>query len=146
MEGLGINLGYLIVQIGAIIILVTLMKAFAYGPITRLLEERQARIAKGLEDARQAAIARDDLAAERAIGWKEEDLRWLEPDEVRKYLRVSSSCGGVFQKHVAAVNPAKSPNRRRVSRKVAKISNPARAKAGSLPRNAIFSGWLPESK
>ena len=64
MEGLGINIGYLIVQIGAIIILVTLMKAFAYGPITRLLEERQARIAKGLEDARQAAIARDNADAE----------------------------------------------------------------------------------
>jgi F-type H+-transporting ATPase subunit b len=64
MEGLGINLGYLIVQIGAVIVLVILMKAFAYGPITRMLEERQARIAKGLEDARQAAIARDNADAE----------------------------------------------------------------------------------
>ncbi len=64
MEGLGINLGYLIVQIGAIVVLVLLMKAFAYGPITRMLEERQARIAKGLEDARQASIARDNADAE----------------------------------------------------------------------------------
>ena len=64
MEGLGINLGYLIVQIGALIVLIILMRAFAYGPITRLLEERQARIAKGLEDARQAAIARDNADAE----------------------------------------------------------------------------------
>ncbi len=64
MEGLGINLGYLIVQIGALIVLLILMKAFAYGPITRMLEARQARIAKGLEDARQAAIARDNADAE----------------------------------------------------------------------------------
>lgn len=64
MEGLGINLGYLIVQIGAFLVLYVLLKAFAFGPITRMLEERQARIAKGLEDARQAAIARDNADAE----------------------------------------------------------------------------------
>lgn len=64
MEGLGINPGYLIVQIGALIVLVVLMKGFAYGPIIRMLEERQQRIAKGLEDARQAAIARENADAE----------------------------------------------------------------------------------
>ncbi len=64
MEGLGINLGYLIVQVGALIVLVLLMKAFAYDPIIRMLEERQQRIAKGLEDARQAAIARENADAE----------------------------------------------------------------------------------
>lgn len=64
MEGLGINLGYLIVQIGAIIILYLLMRALAFGPITRMLEQRQARIAKGLEDARQASIARDNADVE----------------------------------------------------------------------------------
>lgn len=64
MEGLGINPGYLIVQIGALIVLIVLMRGFAYKPITRMLEERQARIAKGLEDARQAAIARENADAE----------------------------------------------------------------------------------
>lgn len=64
MEGLGINLGYLIIQILGFTILILLMKQFAYGPIIRLLEERQAKIAKGLEDARQAAIARDNADAE----------------------------------------------------------------------------------
>ncbi len=69
MEGLGVNLGYLIVQIGAILILYLLMKALAFGPITRMLEQRQARIAKGLEDARQASIARDnaDSAAKKIL-------------------------------------------------------------------------------
>jgi F-type H+-transporting ATPase subunit b len=64
MEGLGINPGYLIVQIAALIILVILMKGYAYGPIIRVLEERQQRIAKGLEDARQAAIARENADAD----------------------------------------------------------------------------------
>ncbi|MFN2188176.1 MAG: F0F1 ATP synthase subunit B [Candidatus Promineifilaceae bacterium] len=64
MEGLGINLGYLIMQIFLLVVLVVLMKQYAYGPIIRMLDERQARIAKGLEDARQAAIARDNADAE----------------------------------------------------------------------------------
>ena len=64
MEGLGINLGYLLVQILGIIIILAFMSAFAYQPVLRVLEERQARIAKGLEDARQAAIARDNADTE----------------------------------------------------------------------------------
>jgi F-type H+-transporting ATPase subunit b len=64
MEGIGVNIGYLIMQILLIIFLLVLMKHYAYGPITKLLAERQARIAKGLEDARQAAIARDNADTE----------------------------------------------------------------------------------
>lgn len=64
MEGLGINGGYLLIQILGIIVILTFMRAFAYEPVLRVLEERQARIAKGLEDARQAAIARDNADAE----------------------------------------------------------------------------------
>lgn len=64
MEALGINLGYLIMQILGITILLLLLKGLAYDPILRVLEERQAKIAKGLEDARQAAIARDNADAD----------------------------------------------------------------------------------
>lgn len=64
MEGLGLNIGYLIMQVLLIIILLILMRQFAYRPIARMLAERQARIAKGLEDARQATIARDNADAE----------------------------------------------------------------------------------
>ena len=64
MEGLGINLGYLIIQILGIIIILLLMKGLAYEPILNTLEERKERIAKGLEDARQAAIARDNADAD----------------------------------------------------------------------------------
>ncbi|MBE2200104.1 MAG: F0F1 ATP synthase subunit B [Anaerolinea sp.] len=64
MEALGINLGYLIMQVLGILILLLLLKGLLYGPVLRVLEERQAKIAKGLEDARQAAIARDNADAD----------------------------------------------------------------------------------
>jgi F-type H+-transporting ATPase subunit b len=64
MEGLGINLGYLIVQILGIIFLLLLLTGFVYRPMLRVLDERKARIAKGLEDARQAAIARENADME----------------------------------------------------------------------------------
>lgn len=64
MEGLGINFGYLLMQIFLFIILFLVLRNYLYEPITRALEERKQRIAKGLEDARQAAIARDNADAE----------------------------------------------------------------------------------
>lgn len=69
MEKLGINLGYLIMQVLGIAILYFVMRGLVYGPMLRVLEERKARIAKGLEDARQAAIARDnaDLEAKKIL-------------------------------------------------------------------------------
>lgn len=64
MEALGINIGYLIMQILGIAVLLMLLKGVAFGPILRVLDERKARIAKGLEDARQASIARDNADVE----------------------------------------------------------------------------------
>jgi F-type H+-transporting ATPase subunit b len=64
MDALGINLGFLLTQIFAFLILLLILIGFLYNPILRVLEERKARIAKGLEDARQAAIARDNADAE----------------------------------------------------------------------------------
>ena len=64
MDALGINIGYLLIQIGAFFVLMTLLTGWLYEPILNVLDERKARIAKGLEDARQAAIARDNADAE----------------------------------------------------------------------------------
>lgn len=58
MEKLGLNLGYLIIQIANFIILFIVLKAWVYKPITNMLEKRRQAIAKGLEDARIAAEAR----------------------------------------------------------------------------------------
>lgn len=64
MEALGINLGYLITQILGITALLLILTAFVYKPMLRVLDERKARIAKGLEDARQAEIARQNADAD----------------------------------------------------------------------------------
>ena len=97
MEGLGINLGYLIVQIGAIIVLIVLMRGFAYKPITRMLEERQARIAKGLEDARQAAIAREnaDLEAKKVIDEARTEAAQIRSDAV---IQAEETASGILSK------------------------------------------------
>ena len=58
MEALGINLGYLLVQVFNFIILLVVLRAWAYKPILNLLDQRKQRIAQGLEDARVAAEAR----------------------------------------------------------------------------------------
>ncbi len=58
-------------------------------------------------DELQAAHARQGLAEARAFGFSEDDHYWLEPDELRKRIRVATTVGGTFQKHVAALNPAK---------------------------------------
>ncbi len=64
MEGLGINLGYLLVQIFNFGIMFVVLKEWAYKPILSMLEERRATIAQGLEDARVAAEARANAEQE----------------------------------------------------------------------------------
>lgn len=64
MDALGINIGYLGMQIVLFVILFLVLRGYLYNPIIKVLEERKAKIAKGLEDARQAAISRDNADAE----------------------------------------------------------------------------------
>lgn len=64
MDALGINLGYIAMQGLLFIILFMVLRGYLYNPIINNLEERKTKIAKGLEDARQAAIARDNADAE----------------------------------------------------------------------------------
>lgn len=60
MEALGINLGLLIVQIIAFIIVFLTLQAWVYQPMLNMMETRKQKIAQGLEDARVAAEARAD--------------------------------------------------------------------------------------
>lgn len=64
LGNLGINIGYLLMQVFIMVVLYLVLRHFLYDPIMKTLEARQARIAKGLEDARQAAIARDNADTE----------------------------------------------------------------------------------
>jgi glycine/D-amino acid oxidase-like deaminating enzyme len=58
-------------------------------------------------NAQQAERLRADLEYDREIGWTEEDIYWLDPEEVTARIRISSPCGGIFNTNTAAVNPAK---------------------------------------
>lgn len=64
MEALGLNLGYLIVQILNFAIVLVVLRSWAYKPIVNMLEQRRETIAQGLEDARIAAEARANAEKE----------------------------------------------------------------------------------
>jgi F-type H+-transporting ATPase subunit b len=55
LEALGINLGLLVSQLFNFTLLAVLLYFVAYKPILRMLDERSARIKKGLEDAETAS-------------------------------------------------------------------------------------------
>ncbi len=64
MEALGINLGYILLQIFMFAIVFVTLKEWVYKPVLSLLERRRKAIAQGLEDARTAAEARANAEQE----------------------------------------------------------------------------------
>lgn len=66
MAALGINLGLLVVQIIAFIIVLLTLNAWVYKPMLNMMETRRNKIAQGIEDARVAAEARADAEKESA--------------------------------------------------------------------------------
>jgi len=66
LEGLGINLGYLLVQLFNFAVMFVVLNAWVVKPIVRMLEKRREVVAQGLEDARVAAEARANAEKEAA--------------------------------------------------------------------------------
>jgi len=64
LAGLGINLGYLLVQIFNFLIIATVIYLLILKPIVNLLNKRRAAVSQGLEDARVAAEARANAEKE----------------------------------------------------------------------------------
>ena len=64
MDALGINPGFLLVQIVNLLIAYVVISKWIVGPIMGLLEKRRQAIAQGLEDARVAADARANAEKE----------------------------------------------------------------------------------
>lgn len=64
MDALGLNLGYLLVQVFNFAIVFVVLRAWVYKPILGLLDKRREAIAQGLEDARVAAEARANAEKE----------------------------------------------------------------------------------
>lgn len=55
----------------------------------------------------QLARIKDEIAEERAWGFGEDDIRWLEPREAAEHVRVSECHGAAFTPHCAALHPAR---------------------------------------
>jgi len=66
LEKLGLNLGYLLLQIFNFLILFVVLRVWVYKPILGMLDKRRQTIAQGLEDARVAAEARANAEKEAA--------------------------------------------------------------------------------
>ncbi|MBX3002406.1 MAG: F0F1 ATP synthase subunit B [Anaerolineales bacterium] len=64
MEALGINLGFLLVQIFNFLLLLVLLRKWVFTPIMNMLQKRRETISKGLEDASIAAEARENAEKE----------------------------------------------------------------------------------
>jgi F-type H+-transporting ATPase subunit b len=64
MEALGINLGYILVQIVSFGVLFLILSAWVYKPLVGMLETRRQKIQQGLEDAQVASEARENAEAE----------------------------------------------------------------------------------
>ena len=66
MEKLGLNLGFLIVQIINFLIIMLTLKVWVYNPLLNALKKRRETIDRGLEDARIAAEARENAEKDAA--------------------------------------------------------------------------------
>jgi F-type H+-transporting ATPase subunit b len=66
LEALGLNLGYILLQICMFGIVFVTLRAWVYKPVLGLLQSRREKIAQGLEDARVAAEARSNAEREAA--------------------------------------------------------------------------------
>jgi F-type H+-transporting ATPase subunit b len=69
--GLQINLFWVIVASLNFILLLALLYAFGFGPVSRMLAERRARIEEGLRDAEQARRDRESAEEERLSALQE---------------------------------------------------------------------------
>ncbi|HOQ68552.1 MAG TPA: F0F1 ATP synthase subunit B [Anaerolineaceae bacterium] len=66
MEKLGLNLGFLIVQIINFLVILVVLREWVYTPLQNSLKKRRETIEKGLEDARVAAEARENAERDAA--------------------------------------------------------------------------------
>jgi len=109
MEALGINLGLLIVQIIAFIIVFLTLNAWVYQPMLNMMETRKQKIAQGLEDARVAAEARAD--AEKQASKIIADAQ----AEAGKVVREATERAATAGKDVKAVAEAEAAKAREVA-------------------------------
>ena len=108
MEALGINLGYLLVQILNFAIIFVVLRVWVYKPILGLLERRRQRIAQGLEDARVAAEARANAEkeAQAILGQAQADANQRVRESAERAEQVAREIHAAAEKDAAAVREA----------------------------------------
>ena len=106
MEALGINLGMLIIQILALIIVLLTLNAWVYKPMLNMMETRKQKIAQGLEDARVAAEARADAQKEA------DKIRTEAQTEAAKIVREATERAAVAGQDVKAAAEAEAAKAR----------------------------------
>jgi len=75
LENLGLNLGFLLMQIANFAIIFIVLRAWVYQPLMKMLEKRRQVAAQGLEDARLAAEARANAEVDANKIIKEAQMR-----------------------------------------------------------------------
>jgi len=108
LEALGINLGYLFVQILNFAIIFVVLRVWVYKPILGLLERRRERIAQGLEDARVAAEARANAEkeAQAILGRAQADANQKVRESAERAEQVAREIHAAAEKDAAAVRQA----------------------------------------
>jgi len=108
LEALGINLGYLFVQILNFAIIFVVLRVWVYKPILGLLERRRERIAQGLEDARVAAEARANAEkeAQALLGRAQADANQKVRESAERAEQVAREIHAAAEKDAAAVRQA----------------------------------------
>jgi len=119
LEALGINLGFLIIQILAFAIIFLTLNAWVYKPMLDMMDNRRKKIAQSLEDARVAAEARADAEKEAAKVLAEaqaEAGRVIREATDRaldagKEVKAAAEAEGLKTKEMAAVEAGQERNR-----------------------------------
>jgi F-type H+-transporting ATPase subunit b len=96
LEGLGISLGYLLVQIFNFLIVMVILRALVYRPMLNLLDRRRKSIAQSLEDARVAAEARANAEKEA------EEILNKAQQEASREIRMATERAEQVAKDIAA--------------------------------------------
>ncbi len=102
MEQLGLNLGFLIFQVLAFVIVLLTLQAWVYKPMLNMMNSRREKIAKSMEDARVAAEARADAEKEAARIIADAEA------EASKIVREATDRAGVAAQEVKAAAEAES--------------------------------------
>ncbi len=130
MEKLGINLYWLIAQFLAFLVLMLAMRALAYKPLAKILEERRKKIEKGLEDAKAAAQARAEAEQEK------EKILAEARQEARKIIAEAAEVAKARKEEILAEAEQQAQN---IVREAEEVATKEKEKLLAQSRNEIIA-------